>query len=528
MTLRTAAAFSLLAFIPSVFAQPPGGFGGPGGRGGGRGGFGGMNQHVKILATFDKDADGRLNAEERKAAREGISTGQVAGGNRMGGRGGFGGRGRGGGNSEPVTQGPKLKPADVKSYGNEGLYDTNVLRTLFLDFADADWEQEMAEFYHSDVDVPAKLTVDGKAYKEVGVHFRGASSFMMVPANRKRSMSISMDHTDSKQRLYGYKSMDLLNANGDPTFMRTVLYNHIARQYIPAPKANFMRVVINGESWGIYPNAQEFNADLTEDFFKSRKGARWKVPGNPGAQGGLAYLGEAVEAYKPHYELKTKEDPKAWADFIRLCRTLNQTPPEKLEQALSGLLDVDGALKFLALDKALINTDGYWVRMSDYSIYQDEKGVFHVLPHDTNETLRETEGGFGGFGGGNNAAVHSVELDPFAGSEDQRKALLNRLLAVPALRTRYLTYMRDIATNWLDWKKIEPIVASWQAMIGPDVKTDGHKLFPYSKFVSTVTTDDENPGMGPGGGPEFSLKSFFEKRRTYLLNYPEIKRLQAQ
>ena len=121
-----------------------------------------------------------------------------------------------------------------------------------------------------------------------------------------------------------------------------------------------------------------------------------------------------------------------------------------------------------------------------------------------------------------------MELDPFAGSEGQRNALLSRLLAVPTLRTRYLTYMRDIATDWLDWKKIEPIVRSWQALIGPDVKTDGHKLFPYSKFCATLTTDGENPGMRPAGGPGLSLKSFFEKRRAYLLNYPEIKRLAAQ
>ena len=63
---------------------------------------------------------------------------------------------------------------------------------------------------------------------------------------------------------------------------------------------------------------------------------------------------------------------------------------------------------------------------------------------------------------------------------------------------------------------------------GYDVKTDGHKLFPYAKFVSTITKDDENPGFGPSAGPELSLKSFFEKRRAYLLNYPEIKKLPAK
>ncbi|MEJ7637520.1 MAG: CotH kinase family protein [Singulisphaera sp.] len=47
--------------------------------------------------------------------------------------------------------------------------------------------------------------------------------------------------------------MNLLNSHEDPTFLHTVLYFDIARHYIP-PKANFVRVVINGESWGLYVN----------------------------------------------------------------------------------------------------------------------------------------------------------------------------------------------------------------------------------------------------------------------------------
>ncbi len=104
---------------------------------------------------------------------------------------------------------------------------------------------------------------------------------MMVPEGSKRSLNLTFDFADEKQHLHGYKTLNLLNANGDPTFMRTVLYSHIARHYIPAPKANYVNVVINGESWGVYVNAQQFNKDFTRDYFKTTKGARWKVPGQP-------------------------------------------------------------------------------------------------------------------------------------------------------------------------------------------------------------------------------------------------------
>src|SRR5437773_11850138 len=47
--------------------------------------FGGpMNQRRKLVAQFDKDGDGRLNAEERKAARDFLQK------ERASGKGGFG------------------------------------------------------------------------------------------------------------------------------------------------------------------------------------------------------------------------------------------------------------------------------------------------------------------------------------------------------------------------------------------------------------------------------------------------------
>src|SRR6185436_7851735 len=78
-------------------------------------------------------------------------------------------------------------------------------------------------------------------------------------------------------------------------------------------------------------------------------------------------------------------------------KVLNETPAERLEKELSPLLDIDGALKFLAIENVLVNEDGYWIRASDYSIYLDEKGRFHVFPHDANEAF---PGGRGGGRGG--------------------------------------------------------------------------------------------------------------------------------
>jgi spore coat protein CotH len=325
--------------------------------------FGGAQQELQLVKQFDKNGDKRLDAAERKAARA-VAANQ--GGQQRFGRFGFGGGGA------PARPGRKLSPADVRNYpASTPLYDLTALRTIFLQFESSDWEDELADFHNTDVEVPATMTVDGQTFRDVGVHFRGASSYMMVPEGSKRSLNVSVDFAHDTQQLLGYTTLNLLNANSDPTFLRGVLYTGIARQYIPAPRMNYVRVVINGESWGIYLNAQQFNKSFTREHFGNGDGARWKVPGTPRGRGGLEYLGESVDDYKRLYEIKTKDTPKSWADFIRLTRVLNQTPADKLEAALQPLLDVDGVLKFLALDVALVNTDGYWTRASDYNIFQD-------------------------------------------------------------------------------------------------------------------------------------------------------------
>src|SRR5207302_321581 len=126
----------------------------------------------------------------------------------------------------------------------------------------------------------------------------------------------------------------------------------------------------NGESWGVYVNAEQFNKDFVKEWFGTTKGARWKVRGSPGGRGSLNYVGDDPADYKSIYTIKTKDEPKRWADLMRLCKVLNETPPDKLESTLAPLLDIDGVLKFLALQNTLINNDGYWIRTSDYSLYE--------------------------------------------------------------------------------------------------------------------------------------------------------------
>jgi hypothetical protein len=94
-------------------------------------------------------------------------------------------------------------------------------------------------------------------------------------------------------------------------------------------------------------------------------------------------------------------------------------------------------------------------------------------------------------------------LDPLVGLDDTSKPLRSRLLAAPALRAKYLAYTREIATKWLDWAVLGPLVTRYQALIAADVKSDTRKLDTFEAFESGVE----------------ELRNFAETRRAMILAY---------
>ncbi len=476
-----------------------------------RGGRRGPRRAEKIVSRFDTDKDGRLNDAEREAARKYIHES----------RGELGAPRPSGSTSPNTTHNDDLKASlAAQPNGDPALYDANTLRTLYLRFHDTDWYEQLGDFYRTDVDVPADLITDGKVYQSIGVRFRGSSSYFTVQ-NEKKSLNIAVDYGDDRQRLYGYKTLNLLNGHSDPSFLREILYSRIATNYIPAPKANLVKLVINGESWGIYVNNQQFNKDFLDEWFGTKRGVRWKVP--PGRDSGLVYNGDQPSAYQQSYQLKTRaeEAPNAWQDLIELCEVLESTPDEQLESELSAILNIDRALWFLALDNVFIDNDGYFSRASDYALYQDPKGRFHLLPHDSNETFR-----FAGGGGPNSWQTDGQMLSPVSQENDMMRPVISRLFAIPHLRARYLAHIRTITEKWLDWEVLQPIIAEYQSLVDAEVKADDKKLYAYEAFATSQIKDQ---GGGGGGGPGGrgrretpSFKRFVEERREYLLNHPEI------
>lgn len=473
--------------LPSTQQPPPAppvtGRGGPAAQG--------AEADIPLVARFDTDKNKRLDYTERLAAREYLAANPDL---------------RRAVRPPSITRrgtpGARMTTADVRTYpASVPLYDPDTLRTIFLTFERDDWEQELAAFWHTDVEVPATVTVDGRTYQDVGISFRGNNSFTMVPESLKRSLSLSFDWIHDDQALLGYRTVHLLNSNQDPSFVRSVVYLDVARRYLPALGANYVRVVINGENWGIYPNQQAFTREFLRDRFGNTNGTQWKSPNNS-VGGGLSYLGDEIALYRRWYEMKGKNNDDAWRSLIKVTRVLHDTAAADLESALAPVINIDNVLRFLALDITLINGDGYWNDGSDYNLFIDRRGLLHLTPHDANEAFR--------------ASARNVTLDPLSGLDDPNKALRSKLLASPALRTQYLRHVGDIAEQWLDWERLGPLIERYQAQIRDEVARDTRKIDTLDAFTSSVHGDGTSPA------PPTSIRGFVEGRRAFLLSHPEV------
>lgn len=450
----------------------------------------GAEEDVPLLARHDANGNGRLERAERDAARAYLAAHPEL-------RPPMRGRKL----SPTGTPGQRLSPAEVEQYSDTvDLYAPDALRTIFITFEDDQWEAALVDFWHTDVEVPAIVEVDGKRYTDVGLGFRGNNSFHMVPDGMKRSFSVNFD-TWKDQQLLGHNSLNLLNANQDPTFLRSVLYLDVAREYIPAAKANFVRVVVNGELWGLYVNQQPFSKRMLEEQLGTNAGTRWKSPNNSYG-GGFNYLGDDISAYRRWYEQKGKDDTLAWRALANVTRVLTTTPGEQLEAALAEHMDVDAVLRFLALDIALANGDGYWNDGSDFNVLLGADGRFRALPHDVNEAFR--------------ARRDASTPDPLVALADTNKALRSRLLQVPALRTRYLQYVGEIAERWLDWDVLGPVVDRYVRLIADDVARDTRKHASTEAFREGVYGGRDEPTAA-------TLKGFADLRRAALLSHPDVR-----
>lgn len=405
--------------------------------------------------------------------------------------------------------------------GQSTFYDVEQIQEIDICFKQENWAAilDSLKSNNSEGRLIAEVTINGQVYKKAGVRFKGNSSFNSVikTGNAKLPFNIKLDEVDKSAHYQGYKTLKLANGFRDPSMIREVLAYEIARNYMPAPKANFARVRVNGQYFGLYTNTESINKDFLLDRFEEKRGAFFKcdpdfhaefLPDCGGeATSNLEYIGNDSICYLSRYERKSK-NVTDWNNLIRLTRRLRHQPKK-----LPEILDIESALKMLAFNNLLVNLDSYTGRLChNYYLFQDSTGQFQSIIWDMNLA-------FGGFRYAGMGKVFSkeelIQTPVFMHANSESRPLISHLLKNEEYRNQYLRFYKQVLdehfVSGVYLKRAEMI----QNLISEAYAEDTQKLYGFEQFRQNLKTSTK-----VGKVEVIGIEELMSKRVSYLLAQP--------
>ena len=412
-------------------------------------------------------------------------------------------------NSQDLPKSWQISPEErmltIGGDNDNGFYAQNQLQDIELEFVQPNWWELLEGNYDSATDLMANCWINGIRYDSVGVRFKGATSYFRNDTEKK-SFNITLDYMIVGQDIEGYNTFNLNCGWEDNSSMKEVLYNNIGLHYAMGLKSNFANLTINGVNWGPYQNVQQFDSDYIKEWYLSNDGTIFRaertdfIPGQGGMGGpnfgagesSLNYNGPDSTHYNMDYTIKRTEVEDPWAGLIDACIVLNNEPLESLEEELSKVLDIDKACWFLAHEVIFSDDDSYINKggMDYYLYYEAETGRIIPMEYDGNSVLADDK----------------LSWDLFYNEDNTDFPLLNRMLAVPSIRQRYLAHVRLILQEYFNPLYIDAKIDFWEELIDELVQEDPKKFYSYSQFLSSIT----------------SLKEDVATRRNFLLNNAEL------
>ena len=352
----------------------------------------------------------------------------------------------------------------VRAQAADELFASQSLQRLDLYLHTADWSKLKAEF-ESNTYFPADVTWNGETARNTGVRSRGRGS----RSGTKPGLLVDFNHYAGGQSFLGLKSLVLDNLAQDPSGVHeSVATAFYARLGVPAPREIHTRLYVNNEYAGLYAIVESVDKGLLARVF----GAIDNDTQNDGYLFEFKYqddwrfasLGSGLDPYKLRFEAKTHEsnsDEDTYRPIETLVRLTNETPADRLTNAIAGLLDIPAFIRFLAAQTFVAETDGFLgvTGTNNFYLYRLENQSVHTLiPWDADNSFWGPE--------------FSMDV-AWAGN-----TLVDKLMAVPEWRALYRSEVARAvemaeADGWLDTEIIRQV-----QRIDPAMREDPVK--PYS------------------------------------------------
>jgi hypothetical protein len=342
--------------------------------------------------------------------------------------------------------------------------------------------------------VRGSFAADGTTVGNVGLRYKGNSTYLAAARGAKRSFKVEFDHYDPDGRFAGLKTLNLHCGVHDPSKIReTVAYAVFRAAGVPAPRTALAEVTLTvpgryeAELLGLYTAVEQ----VGKPFLRAHYGTDAGLLMKPERVRGLDHLGDDWGRYQATYQPKRDATPEEQRRVIEFTRLVNRGDDAAFNKEIASYLDVDAFLRFLAVTALVSNLDSFFTNGHNYYLYlHPETNKFHFVPWDVDLAL----GNFAFYG------TADQQMDLSVARPYQQNRLADRVLAVREHGDRYREILKELAGTVFTRERWLKEVAA----------LEGVTKEPLAKDAKAAAARKEG---GPGGfGRPPELKTFFEKR----------------
>ena len=331
------------------------------------------------------------------------------------------------------------------------------------------------------------LTIGGEVFKEIGVRYKGNASFNLMRGSLKRNLKVKLDWTRGDQDYNRVKTLNL-NAGGlDPSKLRDALAYGIFREAgVPAPRTTFAEVTLtvpgkyDKAHLGLYTIIEQVNNAFLKNHFQTKKGLLMK----PEGVASVEYFGEDWESYESRYRPDDEPLFSQAKRVIEFARLINESDDNRFRSAIDSFLDVDGFLRFIAVNALIVNLDTLLAMPQNYYLYLHPKTQkFIFLPWDLDIS-------FAGWplGGPPEKQMDLSLLHPHSSGGHK---LIDRLFAIEAVKAKYDRIISELVAGPFSRERLLRNIERIEKTIQEALERDAAAIAYRGKHANTNFTSDE-------------------------------------
>jgi spore coat protein CotH len=333
-------------------------------------------------------------------------------------------------------------------------FDEADLSGVPLEAAAQFWPREPSYF-------PCTVELGEHRWTWVGVRYKGNNSLASSGESPKKPLRMDFDQFEDEhpetedQRFFGFKQLSWTNNVTDPSFLRQRVAAEIFRRAgVPTTQAAFYEVRLDPgtgqeQRLGLYTATELPRAPFLEANFEDADGHLYKPDGR-----GAHFASYHPESYHPKHD----EGATDFGDIEGFVEALHGDQSDRAlwRSRLEARFDMEGFLRFLAVNQVMTNWDTYGALAHNFYLYAPASdGRLRFIPWDFD------------------LALGGEETDLSLAHFDGQWPLLQAIARDPVYFARYAALVREVVEGPFAQEEVQGLIRAQSALVRPYALAEG-------------------------------------------------------